>query len=128
MQEKSNLQQRLQQEGWEFVGNVLTTIDRTLIDTGSKINPTTGTFEKQQPLILLEVRKRPRTDEEIRQEFLGKGHKQVLVTDAYDNEGNQLKYSKVSILRENKFLFMSFSSFFILLSTYVKPIFTFFQT
>jgi hypothetical protein len=25
-------------------------------------------------------------------------------------------------------LFMSFSSFFILLSTYVKPIFTFFQT
>ena len=72
---KSELQKGLEAEGWEFLTNEDTSREYVYGDDGR--------FNQTYPI-------RPKSDTQIRQEYLGRNFKEVRIENSYDIEGNPI--------------------------------------
>ena len=70
---KSELQKGLEAEGWEFLTNEDTSREYVYGDDGR--------FNQTYPI-------RPKSDTQIRQEYLGRNFKEVRIENSYDIGGN----------------------------------------
>lgn len=79
---KSELQKGLEAEGWEFLTNEDTSREYVYGDDG-RFNQTYPIRPKSDTQI-------PKSDTQIRQEYLGRNFKEVRIENSYDIEGNPI--------------------------------------
>ncbi len=92
---KSDLQTRLEAEGWKFLFN---TDPRLNYDTGTTMHRMEDGFTMSVNNFPAE-RYTPRSNEQIRERFLKSGFPEVRIEDAYDCDGNPLKGMRAVYVR-----------------------------